>query len=316
MKIAVIGSIVQDTIYPYNGAKTESLGGIYYTLSFLTNLFHKKNEIYPICNIGYDLYPHIHRILKRFKNVKTEGIYKVDQKSNKVILKYVDAEKREEYAWDIAPPLTLEQLRPFFKCDVLLINFISGFELELETLEKIRHEYNSLIYMDFHSLASGIAEDGRRVPRAPKNWQKWIPMTDILQMNEEEARTLAGRNLIEMGDLIKFGKSLLSYGIKAFNLTLGSRGSLLLCWKDKKVVVEKLHPLPLEKVVDATGCGDAFAAGFICKYWQTRDFLLSAKFANLVAGINCILLGTEEVTKITEFIAANEKKYFDIYDVS
>lgn len=50
-------------------------------------------------------------------------------------------------------------------------------------------------------------------------------------------------------------------------LTLGSKGSI--AFQGKNIFRQKA--LPLDKVVDTTGCGDAFQAGFTASYFQNRD---------------------------------------------
>jgi len=50
-------------------------------------------------------------------------------------------------------------------------------------------------------------------------------------------------------------------------LTLGAQGSMAFL-KNK---VYRQNVLPLEKVIDTTGCGDAFQAAFSCEYYRTRN---------------------------------------------
>jgi len=309
MRIAVLGSVVQDTIYPPDGGEIKSTGGIYYTISFLANLLDPDSIIYPICNIGYDFYEEFLDIIKGFNNVKTEGLYRVNEKNNKVILKYYDKETREEIATEVVPPLSFEKVEPFLGCDVLLLNFISGFELTLETQKRIKDQSKAFLYMDFHSLALGRDKNGRRFYRTLKDWQEWISSVDFLQMNEKEAESLAERDLKSLRDYEDFGRSLFSLGIKGLNLTLGSEGSLLFWLEDRRIRVKKLHALALERVADVTGCGDAFAAGFICKYWESKDPLKAARYANLVAGVNCLLQGTQGIERIHQLIESNAKRY-------
>jgi fructoselysine 6-kinase len=58
-------------------------------------------------------------------------------------------------------------------------------------------------------------------------------------------------------------------------LTLGAEGSIAF---DRRAIVHQ-EALPVERVVDTTGCGDAFQAGFTARYLQTRDVR-----ASLLAG--------------------------------
>ena len=58
-------------------------------------------------------------------------------------------------------------------------------------------------------------------------------------------------------------------------LTLGAAGSIAF---DGERSYEQ-PALPLEKVIDTTGCGDAYQAGFSATYYATRDVR-----ASLLAG--------------------------------
>ena len=54
-------------------------------------------------------------------------------------------------------------------------------------------------------------------------------------------------------------------------LTLGAEGSI--AFEGDRSYVQKA--LPMEKVIDATGCGDAFQAAFTAKYFHTKDIQTS-----------------------------------------
>jgi sugar/nucleoside kinase (ribokinase family) len=49
--------------------------------------------------------------------------------------------------------------------------------------------------------------------------------------------------------------------------------------------------LEVARVVDATGCGDSFSAGFMWSYLCSRNPVKANAAANIVAGINCTISG-------------------------
>ncbi len=67
----------------------------------------------------------------------------------------------------------------------------------------------------------------------------------------------------QLDDLVKISKDFKGIIV----LTLGSDGSIAI--KDQKTYYQK--SLPLEKVIDTTGCGDAFQSGFTSNYFITKD---------------------------------------------
>lgn len=77
---------------------------------------------------------------------------------------------------------------------------------------------------------------------------------DILKVNEHEMEVLTGYNVPELAAL-----RLAEWGVKEVLITLGSFGSLI-------YAENKFHHIPAyppQEVVDATGCGDTYVAGYL-----------------------------------------------------
>jgi len=76
---------------------------------------------------------------------------------------------------------------------------------------------------------------------------------DILILNYEEAKSLSGKKTVN--DILERLKKLVSLIV----LTLGEGGSIT--WNEGEII--KTHAVKVKKVVDTTGAGDAFSAGFL-----------------------------------------------------
>jgi ribokinase len=95
---------------------------------------------------------------------------------------------------------------------------------------------------------------------------------DLLLPNAEEGRLLAGvddpativTRLLDLAPLVA--------------LTLGADGCLLAWGAERRHV-----PAPALAPVDATGAGDAFAAGFVTAYWRSRDPVRAAEAGTAAA---------------------------------
>ena len=88
-----------------------------------------------------------------------------------------------------------------------------------------------------------------------------LPFIDYLFPSKVEAEMLAGEK-----EPIKAGKSLVMMGAKKVVVKLGGEGSLLV---EKEDI---LHQRAIEvEVVDTTGAGDAYDAGFIAALMQGKD---------------------------------------------
>jgi len=296
--IVIIGTINKDTIIFPNRKKTESFGGILYNILTLSYLGREDVKIYPVCNLGYDVYGQVISHLKNSDNVELGGIKKVNCKNNHAFLLINKKNQREEALKNRVPPLSFSQIEPFLGADVILVNFISGFDLSLLTLKKIRKSTDALIFMDVHSLTLGVDESGKRFFDAPKNWREWIRQADMVQMNLSELKELSKRNLKSQQEIKEFGKCILNLGPKAVVVTLGKEGALMIF--DGKV--RRFEGSKVRRFKDTTGCGDVFSAGFLICYRHTKDLMKSVNFANYVAGEKCKISGVEGMKKLFDKI--------------
>lgn len=111
-----------------------------------------------------------------------------------------------------------------------------------------------------------------------------LPYVDFMKASEEEAILLTG----EKSELDAAAK-LISKGIKMVSITMGSKGSYIICREGSKAVL----PYPV-KAVDTTGAGDAFWGGVLTTIIKKGkdladirigDFEEAALFGNAVASI-------------------------------
>jgi sugar/nucleoside kinase (ribokinase family) len=297
--IVVIGTINKDTIIFPDGKKIESFGGILYNILSLSYLGRENVRIHPVCNLGYDVYDEVMSQLNHAHNVELGGIKKVDCKNNHAFLSIEKEGEREEILRNKVPPLSFSQIKPFLKADAILVNFISGSDLSIRTLKKVREVTDALIFMDVHSLTLGVDKSGKRFFDSPKNWREWVKQADMLQMNLPESRELAKTDLKSDREVTEFGKYILNLGLKAVLVTLAEEGALLIF--DNKV--RRFKGSKAQRFKDATGCGDVFSAGFLLRYLQTKNLIKSVSFANHMAAEKCRVSGTEAMKKLFERIA-------------
>ena len=96
---------------------------------------------------------------------------------------------------------------------------------------------------------------------------------DILFANESEILSLYQMNTFE--DALKAVQG----RCEIVALTRGALGCVILEGKN----VKALGCEPTDRVVDTTGAGDAFAAGFLAGYTQGNDVAVAARIGNIVA---------------------------------
>jgi len=291
MRIGIIGIINHDTIEMANGRVLYDLGGILYNTIVLADVVDKESVLYPISRIGADCYENLAETLASRTNVSIDGINLSPKGTSRNHIRYDASMEKIGRLTNHIGSIPLTQVEPYVDCDALLVNFIVGDDINLETMKEIRKRSSGLLYLDVHNLCLAIDAEGYRHRRAPANWREWIGLFDIAQMNEVEAQLLAGGNLEHTEDFIAFGETVIVMGPSTFISTRGSLGSVTVYQQNGKTNSIVTSPETAPDLVDTTGCGDAFAAGFLVSYLSTKDPAQATQLATRVATLNCAVAG-------------------------
>ncbi|PZP47081.1 MAG: ribokinase, partial [Pseudopedobacter saltans] len=100
---------------------------------------------------------------------------------------------------------------------------------------------------------------------------------DILKANESEMEVLTGTN-----DIAEGAKILAGWGVKEVVITLGSMGSVI-------YANNSFHLVPAfvpKNVVDATGCGDTYMAGYLYRRSMGAGLQDAGEFGAAMATLN------------------------------
>lgn len=288
--IGVIGTINRDTIHRADGSTVTSWGGLLYTLKYLAE--RGRGTVVPAVNAGRDCHERIIDILREFPRLDRTLVQSVDAVNNHCFLHYADqAHKCERLAGGV-PPLTWSRVKPLLTADLILVNFISGRDIGLTALEKLRRAYAGPIYMDIHSLTLGrktVAGGYHRFLRRPRHWKRYAACADILQMNRVEYELLSGEPLSKNGAAAFVRRHLPR--LSCLVVTLGREGALLVRRDGRERRVRFIPVKEVKNPYDTTGCGDIFAAGFIVEYLRTGDAVASVRRGSALAASRCRLPG-------------------------
>ena len=176
--------------------------------------------------------------------------------------------------------------------DAIYINFISGFETNLDTARHLRHGFAGPIYADLHSLLLGVAADGTRVPKPLTDGATWLSCFDVVQVNEDEI-TLLGPE--PMG----VAAHALTIGVRLFVVTLGERGAVYFTanpfnFTDVKRDPQIQGPVQSARIEakaaagpgDPTGCGDVFGGTLVAELLAGNGIESGIRRANGLAARN------------------------------
>jgi adenosine kinase len=310
MKIAVIGAIVYDEIITQDGARRESFGGVLYNIASLSSIVDGDTEIHPVTNVAEDRWDGVVEILGRYLLVRTDGIARVPGKLTAARLVYTSATWRDETVLHMMRPLTPERLASAFDAEAVLVNFVNGTEMDLATLAHLRRHARGYLHLDVHSKVARWDEQGRKSHVGFADWREWLRLVDAAQMNEFECEQIVGRKLATEQDYVGAGAEIAEAGPPIVLITLGPLGSVLVYRRAGDGLYWVANPaLEVERVVDTTGCGDSFSAGFVWSYLRCGDPVKANAAANIVGGTNCTVTGIGHLEAARDALARIETAF-------
>lgn len=259
-RLGVLGTFAWDTIWTLDdvraGRPLESLGGMAYSLAAAAMARGEGWEIVPIAKVGADLADAARAFMARLPGLSPgEEILVVPEPNNRVELRYTDEARHGERLTGGVPAWTWGELeRRVAGLDALYVNFFSGFEMGLETAERLRVSFRGQIYADLHSLFLDSPGAGVRARRGLPGWERWAACFDIVQLNEEELGMIgpAGESLEQRASRVARA------GPKLVLVTLGAEGAAAL--RSTALLQYRTDVAS----GDPTGAGDVWGASCCC----------------------------------------------------
>ena len=135
-------------------------------------------------------------------------------------------------------------------------------EVGFDLIDEIRRNFDGLMFCDPQGLLRGVDENGRIFHEKPEGIEEVIGQFDIVKPNELEGKVLTGFDCRQ--DPFAAAKMIHSWGPKIVIVTLAELGSLVY---DGKEFIE-IPPYEID-LVDATGAGDTYMAGFTFEYLKS-----------------------------------------------
>lgn len=151
----------------------------------------------------------------------------------------------------------------------------------LGLLSGLEQNFNKIFRLIKEHTSVKIVLDTGGIPRkySEHELKRFLPFVDYFIPSYEEARRLTGRRTHR--DIVRFLSN--AGATNVVGLKLGAKG----CYISDGRRAEYLKSIPVKRVVDATGAGDAFMAGFIAATLKGYDPFAAARLGNAVAA-SCI----------------------------
>jgi len=240
MKILVAGTLGFDTITTPYGMKEKILGG---SANFFCITAAKFNKLELSAIVGYDFPENFIQYMNN-EGIGTSNVIKSEEKT---------FHWKAKYEGNMNEAITLETQLNAINCYDPVLNDKAR-ECDILFLANLKPDCQLKI-IEQTTWVKAIITDTMNlwIDNMPKELNEVISKTNILIINEGEAKKLSGEININ-----KAAKYLLKKGPKVLIIKRGEYGSLAY-FEDKVFFVPAY---PLEEVIDPTGAGDTYAGGF------------------------------------------------------
>lgn len=182
-----------------------------------------------------------------------------------------------------ADPFTVEQLNDI-DAHVFHVGALLADDFSLDVIKHLSHK--GLVSVD----SQGYLREVRDMQVHAIDWKEKreaMKYIHFLKANEYEMEVLTG-----FSDVFSAARKLYEWGIKEVLITLGSEGSVLYDGKT-------FYPIPAYKptqIVDATGCGDTYMAGYLYQRVKGLDMEKAGHFAAALSTLKIERFGPVQAT--------------------
>jgi len=180
---------------------------------------------------------------------------------------------------------------------------LSPEEVDREIIQKSRFLHIASLRLDTSIAAASIAKSagvkvswdpGRVLARKGlSELKEMISLTDIVLVNEHESKLITGEE-----DYRKAAKIIRDHGASVVAVKRGAKGVYVL----GEGLEDEVPAMRVDRVVDTTGAGDAFAAGLITGLLRGYSLRKAVLYANAVAAMKIAKLGSHEVPSHEEVV--------------
>jgi len=282
---AVVGTVNHDVIVSRSGVTSESLGGILYNAIPLAALLQGTDlRVRLVGRLGEQHRREAIERLARFPHVDTDSLIADPVGTNLSRLDYSREGERVETVEMRVAPLTDADLAPLTGAEAVLVNMISGRDVDRDTVARFRARSAARLYLDVQALARTLRTPRRSrvVPDGPE----WARVFHVVRGNEEEIAHLGGTP----GDAAAAAARLLAAGAEEVLATRGEAGVTRFVRESGRVAAQEFPAVVCGDPVDPTGCGDSFlaavVAGHLLGLSPASGIRLGTWVASRVAGLS------------------------------
>ena len=295
-KIAILGPIPRDTIITHKNETIQKYGCATHPAIALAKLMRDTGEVTVISHVHQKDHQAIAELFSPYSNVNLDNLDSKNDRGTVIELRFLDQNNRLEKQTAFMNPILPEDVEAHLDADAFVFVPITDFEISLSTLKYIKANSNGLIIFDAHGQTTAMNINGSRERKFWIDRDEWLPYIDVLKMNLEESMCCWFKNeyhIDEMGHydeentghLDDFAEYVLKKGVKILYVTLDSRGCVAYSAENDTIRKEFIPSVPVDEVIDTTGCGDSFAGGLAYGFTYHNDPIIAAQYANTLGAL-------------------------------
>lgn len=271
--IVIMGHIVKEMIYFSDRIVGPVLGSPVAYSSVAAGKLSAKVGV--VTRVGKDMPDHllspILHVVADKKGIIIEG-----EKTTSSKLIYLDSgDKRIEYPQK-ATIISFEDIpKEYLSCKLVYICTMD-YEVPLDAITKLRElDIPLAIDLGGYGGAHGQTHPSNEEKKKPILLKSYIANFEVVKASDEDCRLLFGdRSDEEVVDIF------LGWEVKTVLITEGPKG-VFVATKEKRYRIPAFNGE--KKVIDRTGAGDSFTAGFLVEYLRSREPEYSAYYGSAVA---------------------------------
>lgn len=260
--ICSIGHITRDKVVTPEKTVFMS-GGTSFYMTYAISCLPRKVSYQLVTKVGKSEVPAVEKI-------RQMGIDTICYPSRDTVffenIYGADSNERRQRVLAKSDPFTLEEMKPL-DAKIFHLGCLMADDFSPEVVEYLATKGTVSIDVQGY-LRKVVGEEVHAIDWKDK--QRILACTGILKLNEEETRVITG-----LQDIREAAKAIAKMGVKEVVVTLGSYGSTI-------YAEGEFHDIPTyqpARVVDATGCGDTFSAGYLYCRAQGTNYDEAGRFA-------------------------------------
>lgn len=288
--VCVIGHVTKD-LNRVNGKDQQLLGGVaYYTAVALSRLGSKTKVITRYSEVDRD-------INAVFAEENLDLVNRGSDRTTEFENFYSDnMETRTQKVIGKADPFTISDVFDV-RAKIFHIGPLLKEDFSLEFVRSLSHM--GKISLDIQGFFRNTKNG--RVIQEENGQAEILKYVSILKADEFEAKTI-----VKEKDISVAAMGIAEYGVEEVVITRGSKGSLV-CKNNQIFSFPAISP---KKIVDVTGAGDTYMAGYLFQRLKSESIVKAAEFAIAIATMKIgnygPFRGTEE--DVNKFIAEHKQK--------